>query len=77
MATIAHKSPLPGSAGMGMGGPRDYTSTISSARTLASSTAHNNSFASPTESEFSEVFDGLDTVKYVADSRGFISDPSC
>lgn len=62
-----HKSPLPGSGGMSSSsnGGFDYPSTISSGRALISSTAHNNSFASPTESEFSEVFEGPDSVKYV------------
>ena len=65
MATLAHKSPNPSIAAMGAptNGGRDYASTVTSARTLMSSTVHSNSFASPTESEFSEVFEGPDSVR--------------
>ena len=67
MAMLAHKTSMP--MGMGMGPtsiPRDYVPTPSSShRTPMSSTMHNGSFASPTESEFSEAFDGPDAVRYI------------
>lgn len=66
MAMLAHKTSMP--LGMGMGPtsvPRDYPSTSSSHRTQMSNTMHNGCFASPTESEFSEAFDGVDAVRYV------------
>ena len=64
MAMLAHKTSLPMGMGMGpMSIPRDYPSSSSSHRTPLTSTMHNGSFASPTESEFSEAVDGGDAVR--------------
>ena len=72
MAMLAHKTSMP--MGMGMGPtsiPRDYPSSSSSHRTPLPSTMHNGSFASPTESEFSEAFEGSDTVRYAQSHSAF------
>ena len=65
MTACVHKTSVP--MGMNMGPtsiPRDYNPSSSSHRTPMSSTMHNGSFASPTESEFSEAFEGPDAVRY-------------
>ena len=64
MALLAHKSSMPMSAGIGSGdSARDYMSNSTHHRTPLTSTSHNNTFASPTESEFSEAFEGPDSVR--------------
>ena len=60
MAMLAHKTSIPLGGGGGMGSsslPRDY----STHRTPMTAN-HNGSFASPTESEFSEVHENYDPV---------------
>jgi mitogen-activated protein kinase kinase kinase len=61
MAVLAHKVPVPGTGGMGSAG-RDYTPSTATHRMPVSAAAH-NSFTSPTESEFSEGFEGPDSVR--------------
>jgi hypothetical protein len=62
MAMLAHKASMPLGVGMGPTSiPRDYSN--SAHRTPMPSTTHNGSFASPTESEFSEAFEGPDAVR--------------
>ena len=67
MAMLAHKASFPASMGTGStqvpSSARDYTSSNTSHRTPVMSNAHNGPFASPTESEFSEAFDGTESVR--------------
>ena len=66
MAMLAHKTSMPMSAGLGPSSAaaqaREYPASNSSHRTPLTST-HNGNFASPTESEFSEVYEGPDPVR--------------
>ena len=62
---LAHKPSMPMSLGQSSATSRDYQPTNSSHRTPLTGTTHNGTFASPTESEFSEAFDGPDPVRYV------------
>ena len=73
---LAHKSSMPISAGSGGGGglgassastgvAREYqASTTSHSRTPLTGSTQSGTFASPTESEFSEAHDGSDAVRY-------------
>ena len=66
MAMLAHKTSFPTQMGIGpsqIPSSRDYTSTIASHRTPLLGSNQNGPFASPTESEFSEAFDGPDSVR--------------
>ena len=72
MAMLAHKSSMPVSAGLGASSAssasqaRDYqASTASHSRTPLTGSTQNGTFASPTESEFSEAYDGSDPVRYI------------
>ena len=64
---LAHKSSMPVSAGLGAssGAAREYQSnTPSHNRTPLTGSTQNGTFASPTESDFSEAYDGADAVRY-------------
>ena len=66
MAMLAPKVPYPSSMGMGSGqtaSAGQYSAGLSSHRTPVVGTTHSAPFASPTESEFSEAFDGPDSVR--------------
>lgn len=66
MAAAVHKPSFPASMGMGptqIPSTRDYTSAALAHRAPPASSNSNGAFASPTESEFSEVYDGSDSVK--------------
>jgi mitogen-activated protein kinase kinase kinase len=71
MAMLASKSPYPTPS---LGGassqlPSQYSSNANSYRTHAPSTrADQTMFVSPTESEFSEIYDAPDAVRYAAAS---------
>lgn len=66
MAMLASKSPYP-TASMGGAASQSsaqYNSSLASYRTHASNTRLDHSvFASPTESEFSEIYDAPDAVR--------------
>ena len=70
-AMLAHKPSMPMSLGQSSATSRDYQPNNSSHRTPLTGTTHNGTFASPTESEFSEAFEGPDPVRYVST---FVSD---
>ena len=62
---LAHKTSFPAHMGVGpshVPSSRDYSS-MASHRTPLMVTNQNGPFASPTESEFSEAFDGPDSVR--------------
>ena len=66
MAMLAHKTSLPTSMGTGstqVSSTREYPSSNASHRTPVMTNAHNGPFASPTESEFSEAYDGNESVR--------------
>lgn len=68
MAMLASKSPYPTPSLSGTSAQvsAQYNASVSSYRTHASSTRSDHTmFASPTESEFSEVYDAPDAVRYV------------
>jgi mitogen-activated protein kinase kinase kinase len=66
MAMLASKSPYP-TPSMGGGSSQSaaqYNSTLSSYRNHASNTrADHTMFASPTESDFSEIYDAPDAIR--------------
>ena len=67
MAMIAHKQSVPMSAGLGApSSAREYQHSSASThnRTPLPGSTQNGTFASPTESEFSEAYDGTDAVRY-------------
>lgn len=67
MAMLASKVPYPSSIGMGSSqttsSSGQYSAGLSNHRTPAVGASHTASFASPTESEFSEALDGPDSVR--------------
>ena len=66
MAMLASKSSFSNSMGMGSSqasSAGQYTAGLSSHRTPVIGSAHNGPFGSPTESEFSDAFDGPDSVR--------------
>ena len=68
MAMLASRTQDPSSMGMASvqsSAARSYSTGLSSQRTPVLGSTQNGSFSSPTESEFSEAFDGPDSVKYV------------
>jgi mitogen-activated protein kinase kinase kinase len=68
MAMLATKSPYPTPSlgGSSSQASAQYNSTISSYRNHASNARTDHTmFASPTESEFSEIYDAPDAVRYV------------
>jgi mitogen-activated protein kinase kinase kinase len=68
MAMLASKSPYPTPSlgGSSSQASAQYNSSISNYRNHASNARADHSvFASPTESEFSEIYDAPDAVRYV------------
>ena len=66
MAMLASKSSFSNSMGMGSSqtsSSGQYTAGLSSHRTPVIGSTQSGPFASPTESEFSEAFDGPDSVR--------------
>ena len=66
MAVLASKSQYPPSLGMNSSQPpsiSQYSAGLSNHRTPITGSTHNASYASPTESEFSEAMDGPDSVR--------------
>ncbi len=66
MAMLASKAPYPSSMGMSSSqstSAAQYSAGLSNHRTPVVGTTHSAPFASPTESEFSEAFDGPDSVR--------------
>jgi mitogen-activated protein kinase kinase kinase len=71
MAMLASKSPYPTPSlgGSSSQASAQYNSSISNYRNHASNArADHSMFASPTESEFSEIYDAPDAVRYVLSS---------
>lgn len=59
--------PTPSLGGTASQSSAPYSSTVASYRTHASNArADHSMFASPTESEFSEIYDAPDSVRYVS-----------
>lgn len=71
MAMLASKSPYP-ALSMGGGASQSsgqYNSSAANYRNMASNARVDHSmFASPTESEFSEIYDAPDAVRYATSS---------
>lgn len=65
MAMLAHKTSFPSTLGgtTQVSSTRDYGSSTASHMTPVMGSTNNGSFASPTESEFSEAYDGPDSVR--------------
>lgn len=66
MAVLASKAQYPSSLGINANQApslSQYSAGISSHRTPLTSSTYNASYASPTESEFSEAMDGPDSVR--------------
>lgn len=68
MAMLASKSAYPVPpvglpAGHATSAGQQYTTAVSTHKVPAMSTSLNGTFASPTESEFSEAFEGPDSVR--------------
>ena len=66
MAVLASKATYPSSMGMGSSQPPSagqFSATVSSRRIPTAGVSHHAPFASPTESEFSEGFEGPDSVR--------------
>jgi mitogen-activated protein kinase kinase kinase len=64
MAMLASKSPYPAPLGGTSSQPSaQYNSSVSSYRNLAAAPRTEHFFASPTESEFSELYDAPDSIR--------------
>lgn len=64
MAMLASKSPFPAYTGSGQSSSSQYPN-MANYRIPANSSKENNAFfASPTESEFSEHYDGAEAIRY-------------
>lgn len=66
MAVLSSKAQYPSSLGMTSNQApslSQYSASISSHRTPLTGGTHNATYASPTESEFSETMDGPDSVR--------------
>jgi mitogen-activated protein kinase kinase kinase len=68
MAMLASKSSYPAPLGILSSGHtpsagQQYSAGISTHKVPAMTTSHNGTFASPTESEFSDAFEGPDPVR--------------
>ena len=71
MAMLASKSPYPAplgvlSSGHASSSNQQYPTSIATHKVPAMATMQSGTFASPTESEFSEAFEGPDSVRYAA-----------